>query len=94
MTCARVHVPDTEQYRIWLKKSLLLLGIKPSRLAKNAGISINSASKFLSGSGDGGQHDVRLNTASRLYEQVKKEAAVKGVTLPALEAEEEAQADE
>lgn len=71
-------IPDAEQFRVWLKDAIARVGVRPSRLAQDAGVAVNSGSKFLSGD----QRDLRLETASRLFAQMHLLAVRKGVKLP------------
>ena len=56
---------------------MLTLGLRDYPLAVSAAVSVNAVSKFLKGT----QHDLRMDTASKIYLECQKEAAEQGVTL-------------
>lgn len=76
-------IPDTEPFRHWLTKVLPLIGTNAHRLAKDAGVAVNSCQKFLKKE----QDDLRLATASRLYLEAMRQAKSRGVILPELDHE-------
>lgn len=57
------------------------LSVKEYPLAVRAGVPVNAVSKFAKGL----QHDLRLDTASKIYGQCEKEAKELGVDLPKLD---------
>ncbi len=81
MTQPLVHIPDANRFRSWLIAAMDALDVKEYPLAVRAGVPVNAVSKFVKGL----QHDLRLDTASKIYKRCEREAGEKGVLLPKLD---------
>lgn len=72
-------LPDSEQFRDWVRKSLSLLGVSPSPVSKEATGSANLLSKFLNGD----TQSLKLSSASKVSVYLQSLADEKGIVLPA-----------
>lgn len=81
-------IPAPDAFRPWLEKSLLLLELAPSSYGVALGLGKNSLRYFLSGEGK----DLRLGTASRVFEDLSRRARAKNLELPPLQIAEIAEA--
>tara|TARA_R110002012_G_scaffold189693_3_gene357100 strand:- start:979 stop:1260 length:282 start_codon:yes stop_codon:yes gene_type:complete len=74
-------LPDPESFRIWLKKALFELGLKPSSYGLSLGLGRNTLGQFLQGE----SRDLRLGTASTLTKDLQEKAIQEGKVLAELE---------
>tara|TARA_R110002049_G_scaffold4272_1_gene30177 strand:+ start:113 stop:394 length:282 start_codon:yes stop_codon:yes gene_type:complete len=74
-------LPDPDSFRVWLKKALFELGLKPTSYGPSLGLGKNTLGHFLQGD----SRDLRLGTASTLTKDLQEKADKDGKVLAEIE---------
>lgn len=76
-------LPDSDEFRAWLKVARQKLSIKPSTLSVAAGAAPNTLGKFEDERTK--SREIHLSTAAKIYRTALRLARDQGVQLPPLE---------
>lgn len=76
-------LPDSDEFRAWLRVARRKLGIKPSTLCVAAGVAPNTLGKFEDERVK--SREIHLSTAAKIYRAALTSAHEQGVQLPSLE---------
>ena len=74
-------LPDTHDFRAWVKSVIHILNLSPHRWSVMAGVGANTLTKLLA---EGENKQIRLDTAAKLAATARSAASDRGILLPPL----------